>query len=55
MDAVVQFLGGEAKTVAFAILSAVFGFIAKAIYDLWVTRTCIRAGQLTMDPQGECE
>jgi hypothetical protein len=38
MDAVVQFLGGEAKTVAFAILSGVVGFIAKAIYDLWAAR-----------------
>jgi hypothetical protein len=34
----VQLLGGEAKTVAFAILSGVFGFLAKAVYDLWAAR-----------------
>ena len=38
MDTVVQFLGGEAKTVAFAILSGVIGFLAKAVYDLWTER-----------------
>jgi hypothetical protein len=38
MDTVVQLLGGEAKTVAFAILSGVIGFFAKAVYDLWTAR-----------------
>jgi len=38
MDIVIAFLGGEAKTVAFAILSGVVAFIAKGLYDLWLAR-----------------
>jgi len=38
MDTVVSWLGGEAKTVAFAILSGVVGFLAKGAYDLWTAR-----------------
>jgi hypothetical protein len=34
----VAWLGGEAKTVAFAILSGVIGFLAKSLYDLWLAR-----------------
>ena len=37
-DILVSWLGGEAKTVAFAILSGVAGFLAKGIYDLWAAR-----------------
>jgi hypothetical protein len=35
INSLVAWLGGEAKTVAFAILSGVIGFLAKSIYDLW--------------------
>jgi hypothetical protein len=38
IDALVHWLGGEAKTVAFAILSGVLGFLAKGGYDLWLAR-----------------
>jgi hypothetical protein len=38
IDAVVGLIGGEANTVAFAILAGVLGFIAKAGYDLWMER-----------------
>lgn len=38
MDSLVSWLGGEAKTVAFAILSGVVGFLAKSVYDLWADR-----------------
>jgi len=37
-DTLVSWLGGEAKTVAFAILSGVLGFLAKSAYDLWSAR-----------------
>jgi hypothetical protein len=37
-DTLFSWLGGEAKTVAFAILSGVVGFLAKGIYDLWAAR-----------------
>ena len=37
-DGLISLLGGEAKTVAFAILSGVTGFLAKGIYDLWAAR-----------------
>lgn len=37
-DSLVTWLGGEAKTVAFAILSGVVGFLAKGAYDLWAAR-----------------
>jgi len=38
IDSIVNWLGGEAKTVTFAILSGVFGFLAKGGYDLWLAR-----------------
>jgi hypothetical protein len=38
IDELVHWLGGEAKTVAFAILSGVLGFLAKGAYDLWLAR-----------------
>jgi hypothetical protein len=38
MDSLVAWLGGEAKTVAFAILSGVVGFLGKIGYDLWLAR-----------------
>ena len=37
-DTLISLLGGEAKTVAVAILSGVVGFLAKGIYDLWSER-----------------
>lgn len=37
-DSLIHWLGGEAKTVAFAILSGVVGFLAKGVYDLWTAR-----------------
>jgi hypothetical protein len=37
-DTMISWLGGEAKTVAFAILSGVLGFLAKSAYDLWSAR-----------------
>ena len=37
-DTLVSWLGGEAKTIAFAILSGVVGFLAKGVYDLWAAR-----------------
>jgi hypothetical protein len=37
-DSLVSWLGGEAKTVAFALLSGVVGFLAKGVYDLWTAR-----------------
>lgn len=37
-DVIVGLIGGEANTVAFAILAGVLGFIAKAIYDLSMER-----------------
>jgi hypothetical protein len=38
IDTLVLWLGDEAKTVAFAILSGVIGFLAKGVYDLWLAR-----------------
>lgn len=38
IDALISWLGGDAKTVAFAILSGVAGFLAKGIYDIWLAR-----------------
>ena len=38
MDTLVSLLGGEAKTVAFAIFAGVFGFLAKSAYDLLACR-----------------
>lgn len=38
IDSFVAWLGGEAKTVSFAIFGGVIGFLAKAIYDLWMAR-----------------
>jgi hypothetical protein len=32
----VAWLGREARTVVFAILSGVIGFLAKSLYDLWL-------------------
>jgi hypothetical protein len=37
-NSLVSWLGGEAKTVEFAILSGVLGFLAKSAYDLWSAR-----------------
>ncbi len=37
-DLLFTWLGGEAKTIAFAILSGVVGFLAKGVYDLWSAR-----------------
>jgi hypothetical protein len=37
-DRLVMWLGGEAKTVAFAIVGGVVGFLAKGAYDLWSAR-----------------
>jgi hypothetical protein len=37
-DVLFTWLGGESKTIAFAILSGVAGFLAKGIYDLWAAR-----------------
>ena len=37
-DRLVMWLGGEAKTVAFAIVGGVVGFLAKVAYDLWSAR-----------------
>ena len=37
-NTIVNLLGGEAKTVAFAILSGVVAFLAKSGYDLWIAR-----------------
>ena len=37
-DGLIGWLGGEAKTVAFAIVSGVIGFLAKSAYDLWAAR-----------------
>ena len=38
IDNLIAWLGGEAKTVAFAILSGVAGFLVKLFYDLWLAR-----------------
>jgi len=38
LDGLVAFLGGEAKTVAFAVVSGVVGFLAKGVYDLVAAR-----------------
>jgi len=38
MNGLAAWLGGEAKTVAFAILSGVIAFLAKSLYDLWLAR-----------------
>jgi hypothetical protein len=38
VDTLVSWFGGEAKTVAFAVLSGIVGFIAKGVYDLWSGR-----------------
>jgi hypothetical protein len=38
MNEIISWLGGESKTVAFAILSGVVGFLAKCVYDLWLAR-----------------
>ena len=38
VDTLVAWLGGEAKTIAFAVLSGIVGFIAKGVYDLWSAR-----------------
>ena len=38
MDILIEWLGGEAKTISFAIFAGVLGFLAKSFYDLYVTR-----------------
>jgi hypothetical protein len=38
IDKLITWLGGEDNTVAFAVAAGVLGFIAKSIYDLWLTR-----------------
>lgn len=38
LETLISWLGGETKTIAFAILSGIIGFIAKGIYDLWSAR-----------------
>jgi hypothetical protein len=38
LDGLVAVLGGEAKTVAFAVVSGVAGFLAKGVYDLVAAR-----------------
>jgi hypothetical protein len=38
IDKLINWLGGEANTVAFAIVAGVLGFIAKSVYDLWLAR-----------------
>jgi hypothetical protein len=38
MDTVTSWLGGDAKTISFAVLSGVVGFLAKSAYDLWTAR-----------------
>jgi hypothetical protein len=38
IHAVVEWLGGEANTTAFAILAGVLGFFGKVAYDLWMER-----------------
>jgi len=38
INSLIAWLGGEAKTVAFTILSGVIGFLAKSFYDLWLAR-----------------
>ena len=38
VEALVSWLGGEAKTVALAILSGVVAFLAKGAYELSLTR-----------------
>ena len=43
INSLIAWLGGEAKTVAFTILSGVIGFLAKSFYDLWLAR---RKGKL---------
>ena len=45
-ETLVAWLGGEAKTVAFAILSGVIGFLAKGVYDLWAARRKDRLDRL---------
>lgn len=37
-ETIFSWLGGETKTIAFAILSGIIGFLAKGIYDLWAAR-----------------
>lgn len=38
INTLIGWLGGEANTVAFAILGGVIGFLAKGVYDLWVAK-----------------
>jgi hypothetical protein len=38
IDSFIRLMGGEAKTVAFAILSGIIGFLAKSFYDLRMIR-----------------
>jgi hypothetical protein len=38
IDIIISWLGGESKTVAFAIVAGVIGFFGKSIYDLWMAR-----------------
>jgi len=38
VDTLIEWLGGEAKTISFAILAGVVGFLTKSFYDLYVTR-----------------
>ncbi len=38
MGTLLSWLGGEGKTIAFAIVAGVAGFIAKGVYELWTAR-----------------
>lgn len=38
IDSIINWLGGETNTIAFAFLSGVIGFLAKGVYDLWLAR-----------------
>ena len=38
IDTAISWLGGQANTVAFAVLGGVIGFLAKGVYDLWMAR-----------------
>ncbi len=46
LDDVISWLGGEARTVAFAVVSGVAGFLAKGLYDLVVARRKDRLDRL---------
>ncbi len=46
MEALITWFGGEAKTVAFAILSGVVGFLGKGVYDLWSVRRIERLSRV---------